>query len=154
MGKGMTYSHRGQSYELWRGIHTDRSDSHHEGPVPMTYLCPQLSSWLVQVLVVTLAKWAKPSLSMRNHLMTPIFQLNWLILQFINIISDLLCLLSGLSQTWYVFISHVFFLIYMFYSCCYQILYTTGQLVNSHPIYVRVIMHILLFSTPATPCII
>ena len=41
--------------------------------------------------------------------MTPIFQLNWLILQFINIIFDLLCLLSGLSQTWYVFTSHVFF---------------------------------------------
>ena len=54
-GKVMTYNHRGQSHEPQREIHTDRTDNHYEGLVPTTYPCPQLSSWLVQVLAVTTA---------------------------------------------------------------------------------------------------
>jgi hypothetical protein len=49
----LTCSHRGWNREQQRGIRTDRSNSHLYGPVPTTYPCPQPSSWLVQVLVVT-----------------------------------------------------------------------------------------------------
>jgi hypothetical protein len=51
-----TYSYKDQTYEPRKGIHTGRTDNHSEGPVPMTYPCPQLSSWLVQVLVITLSR--------------------------------------------------------------------------------------------------
>ena len=37
----------------WQEICADRTDNCYEGPVPMTYPCPQSSSWLVQVPVVT-----------------------------------------------------------------------------------------------------
>ena len=49
----MTYNCKDQTHEQQTGIHTDRNDNLHEGPVPMTYPCPQPSSWLVQVPVIT-----------------------------------------------------------------------------------------------------
>ena len=49
----MTYNHKGQNRELQKEIRTDRTDNCYEGPVPATYPCPQSSSWLVQVPVMS-----------------------------------------------------------------------------------------------------
>jgi hypothetical protein len=53
MKRGTRCSHRGQTHERQKGIHTDRSNNLLEGLVPMTYPCPQSFSWLVQVPAIT-----------------------------------------------------------------------------------------------------
>ena len=50
---GTSYSHKDQNCVLQKEIRTDRTCNHYEGPVPTTYPCPQSSSRLVQVPVVT-----------------------------------------------------------------------------------------------------